>query len=925
LFSAVAGLVLVAGLPAGAAAAAGLIAAGKWGNAIAVPGTAGLNAGGNAQVYSVSCGSAGNCSAGGAFTNRYGYLHPLLVTQVNGRWGDAGKAYNSVGLGGDFGSAAITSVSCEPTGYCTAGGYAASSPGQQAFLVIGLDGFWLDTPFDVPGTDVLNKGGNAQVSSVSCRSAGNCAVGGYYTDGSGHRQAFVVSEVNGNWGIAAPHGTAALNAGGNAQVTSVSCESAGNCSAGGYYTDRSGHVQAFVVSRVNGKWHAAAEVAGTAALNAGGNAQVTSVSCGSAGSCAAAGYYTGRSGHVQAFVVSEVNGNWGTAKEAPGTAALNAGGSAQVTSVSCGSAGNCSAGGYYTDGSGHQQAFAVSQVNGRWHAAAEVAGTAGLNAGVSARLSSVSCRTAGNCSAAGYYTDGSGHRQGLVVSQVNGTWGAAIEVPGTAGLNKGGSAQVNSVSCGSAGNCSAGGSYTDRMGQVQALVARQVNGKWGTAIEVPGTAALNAQGAQIDSVSCRSAGNCSAGGSYTEYKADFSLPHEAMVVSQVNGKWGKAIEVPGTAALNAGGGALVTSVSCGSAGNCSAGGSYGNNSIHQQAFVVSQVNGKWGTAIEVPGTAALNAGGNAQVNSVSCPSAGNCSAAGFYADGSGHQQVFVVSQIHGIWQPATEVPGTAALNIFGTAGINSVSCGSAGNCSAGGFYADGSNHQQAFVVSQVNGAWGTAIEVPGTAARNPGGSAQVSSLSCASAGNCSAAGNYAPSFGHAQVFVVSQVNGTWGTAIEVPGTAALNKGGNARIFSLSCGSAGNCSAGGSYADSTNIPRAFLVSQVDGKWHAAAEVSGTVGRYPPGNAQVRSVSCASAGNCSAGGTYFAAGAQAFVVSEVNGKWGTAIEVPGTSIDGLNKGEMAAINAVSCPSAGHCSAAGFYTDTNTVSQAFVVSQS
>jgi hypothetical protein len=38
-----------------------------------------------------------------------------------------------------------------------------------------------------------------------------------------------------------------------------------------------------------------------------------------------------------------------------------------------------------------------------------------------------------------------------------GTWGTAQEVPGTAALNIGGAAQVNSVSCGSAGNCSAGG------------------------------------------------------------------------------------------------------------------------------------------------------------------------------------------------------------------------------------------------------------------------------------------------------------------------------------------------------------------------------------------------------------------------------------------------------------------------------------
>ena len=54
-------------------------------------------------------------------------------------------------------------------------------------------------------------------------------------------------------------------------------------------------------------------------------------------------------------------GTWGTAKEVPGTATLNAGGSAAVWSVSCASAGNCSAGGGYTDSSGHGQAFVVSE------------------------------------------------------------------------------------------------------------------------------------------------------------------------------------------------------------------------------------------------------------------------------------------------------------------------------------------------------------------------------------------------------------------------------------------------------------------------------------------------------------------------------------------------------------------------------------
>ena len=72
----------------------------------------------------------------------------------------------------------------------------------------------------------------------------------------------------------------------------------------------------------------------------------------------------------------------------------------------------------------------------------------------------------------------------------------------------------------------------------------------------------------------------------------------------------------------------------------------------------------------------------------------------------------------GTWRTAIEVPGLGSLNKSGNAELISVSCGSAGNCAAGGFYRDGSGHQQAFVVSERNGSWGRAIEVPGSGTLN---------------------------------------------------------------------------------------------------------------------------------------------------------------------------------------------------------------
>ena len=450
------------------------------------------------------------------------------------RWGHA------IALPGTDG---VVSVSCASAGNCAAGGsYIGASGGQQAVVASEVNGTWR-SPIEVPGTAALNSGKNlgASVNSVSCGSAGNCAAGGSYADGSGHQQAFVASEVNGTWhnAIEVP-GTATLNTGATAKnlgasVGPLSCPSAGNCAAVGWYSVASDHQQAFVASEVNGTWHNAIEVPGTATLNTGGTAKnldvsVNSVSCPSAGNCAAVGWYTAVSGGLQAFVASEVNGTWHNAIEVPGTAALNTGAPDNgAAAVSCPSAGNCTAGGWYTAASDHQQAFVASEVNGTWHNAIEVPGTAALNTGAtSARgawVKSLSCGSAGNCAAGGFYADGSGHQQAFVASEVNGTWHNAIEVPGTAALNAGASADndgawVNSVSCGSAGNCAAGGFYTDASGGQQAFVASEANGTWHNAIEVPGSGSLNTGGsgkplAEVTSVSCPPAGNCAAGGYYT--------------------------------------------------------------------------------------------------------------------------------------------------------------------------------------------------------------------------------------------------------------------------------------------------------------------------------------------------------------------------------------------------------------------------
>ena len=111
---------------------------------------------------------------------------------------------------------------------------------------------------------------------------------------------------------------------------------------------------------------------------------------------------------------------------------------------------------------------------------------------------------------------------------------------------------------------------------------------------------------------------------------------------------------------------------------------------------------------------------------------------------------------------------------------------------------------------EQNGRWGQAIEVPGLGALNRGGNAHVSSVSCASAGNCAAAGTYGQPYGLG--FVAVERHGRWGQAIKVPGLGALNKGGGAFVSEVSCAPAGTCSAGGSYTDRHHHFQGFVVSQ-----------------------------------------------------------------------------------------------------------------
>jgi hypothetical protein len=437
-------------------------------------------------------------------------------------------------------------------------------------------------------------------------------------------------------------GSAALNTGGNAGILAISCTSTGNCGAGGNYVDGSGNLQAFVVNEVGGTWGTSIEVPGTAALNAGGAASVNSISCTSNGDCAAVGSFTDSAGDVQGFFVNEAANTWGTASEAVDPAAIGSVNAAGLVSVSCSTDVNCSAVGLDVITGGIPVGYAISDTNGTWGDVTDINLTSTLGPGGTG-LTAVSCVSPGNCGAEGIgvYQDASVHGGAAYipfeVNESNGTWGSPSTFPGLSTLNVGLVATADAISCTAPGDCSTGGQYTDGLANSQAFVADESNGTWGDAIEVPGSSTLNVGAAVVDSISCNSPGNCGASGLYTT-----STLSEAFVASETNGSWGSATEIPGSQALFFGGAAVETNpISCSSAGNCSTGGAYIDTLGNYQAYVAIEKGGTWGDSIELPGSSTLNTAGGAQVTAISCSEDSGCGAGGYYATGTQTFQALV--------------------------------------------------------------------------------------------------------------------------------------------------------------------------------------------------------------------------------------------------------------------------------------------
>ncbi len=331
----------------------------------------------------------------------------------------------------------------------------------------------------------------------------------------------------------------------------------------------------------------------------------------------------------------------------------------------------------------------------------------------------------------------------------------------------------------------------------------------------------------LRSASCGSAGNCAAVGTYTTFKPHDVEPH-ALLVNEKDGIWGAGVDaqLPPDAATTSdvngdGPGGVATVVSCPSAGNCVAGGTYAVRvgDLNEPAgWVATEQAGEWEQAVSVQ----LPGGGTAGDHfgtGLSCPSVGVCTVVGGYTDRNGREQGLIAQERRGVWLPGIRAPvprGGSAPNepnafddpLFG------VSCADASDCAAIGAYVKyphpggypGTYH--GWLLTERRGAWSASKVVLPQNAKAPGETI-LTSVSCGARGSCVAVGNYGTHVAHAIIEV--ERRGEWQRAISpaVPANAAKNA--SPGLNSVSCSSAHRCTVVGSYKDRSGKPRGLIVN------------------------------------------------------------------------------------------------------------------
>ncbi len=221
-------------------------------------------------------------------------------------------------------------------------------------------------------------------------------------------------------------------------------------------------------------------------------------------------------------------------------------------------------------------------------------------------------------------------------------------------------------------------------------------------------------------------GDCVAVGNFYD-----ALGPEGLIETERNGTWAAAkLNLSSLPSVSGIPNVSLTSVSCPSTGNCAAVGDYVDASGNQQGLLASESNGTWTASEADVGPIGGASQPSTTLVQVSCASSGNCAAVGSYSDTAGNTRGLIATESGGAWTiqgpEFSQLPSVAAWGTQDTT-LQSVSCPSSGNCTAVGTYVDGTANGgsiQGMLLAETNGTWSPATEapLPGDAYTTGGGS-----------------------------------------------------------------------------------------------------------------------------------------------------------------------------------------------------------
>jgi hypothetical protein len=388
---------------------------------------------------------------------------------------------------------------------------------------------------------------------------------------------------------------------------------------------------------------------------------------------------------------------------------------------------------------------------------------------------------------------------------------------------------------------------------------------------------------------------------------------------------------------------------CASSGNCTAVGSYEDAGDNIDGLLLTESGGIWAPGVEAQIPAALSAvpqGQNTQLRFVSlqCVSAGNCTAVATFDDlvlsgpspSNGYgvtsgDSALAFTESNGVWSAGQLLQAPADVYKYPNVTVTSLSCPAAGECVAVGEYNNANHAGWGFIATETGGVWSQASPVDAPLQTDSVLGTTLGAVSCSGVGECTAVGSVtvaASNTSHEQPVAVTESGGSWGpshplnvpaNALSIPNTQTAPSGLPVTLDLLSCSSAGNCDAAGSYVDASGLPQAFFVAESNANWQTATEAAAPGGA---GNStSVTDLSCSSPGHCAAIAqqdqvTLQTAGmvdgtsvtipiggvTGSLLFSESGGGWSAGTAPP------VHGGNAGTLFSVSCPTVGSCTAAG-----------------